>query len=341
MINPEVFKNALVLTGPTGSGKSALAIDLAQRWNAEIVAMDSMTLYRGMDIGTAKPTLEERRGVAHHLLDVLDPWESATVAWWLEQAARCCQEIEARGKTALFVGGTPLYLKAMLFGLFEGPAADEKLREHLYKLVEEQGPEQLHRQLAQVDPVSAGRLHPNDVRRVVRALEVWELTGQPMSQWQQQWKTPPSPPCEGGEKNYSAPCEEGEIKNAPPCEGRDQQGVKPTGPRCVWLDWPREELYARINARVKRMFAAGLVAEVDRLLQLPKPLSKEAKQALGYKEVILHLEGKKSLLETIAEVQMRSRNFAKRQITWFRHLPGCEPVRGELTSTLWESTMTE
>src|SRR5215831_8130411 len=125
------FQNALVLTGPTGSGKSALALELAERLNAEIVALDSMTLYRGMDVGTAKPTPEERRRVPHHLLDVLDPWEAASVAWWLERAAACCRDIEHRGKRALFVGGTPLYLKALQHGLFGGPPADEALRRRL------------------------------------------------------------------------------------------------------------------------------------------------------------------------------------------------------------------
>src|SRR5207249_3271939 len=136
-----------------------------------------------------KPTAEERRPVRHHLIDVLDPWESASVAWWLAEAARCCRDIEGRGKCALFVGGTALYLKAMLFGLFEAPMADLALRQSLTKEAAEKGPEQLHRRLSAVDPASAARLHPNDVRRVVRALEVWQRTGRPLSEWQQQWHT--------------------------------------------------------------------------------------------------------------------------------------------------------
>jgi tRNA dimethylallyltransferase len=306
-MSPANFQHALVLTGPTGSGKSAQAVALAPALNAEIVCMDSMTLYRGMDIGTAKPTLEERRGVSHHLIDVLEPWESASVAWWLEQAARCCRDIEARGKTALFVGGTALYLKAMLFGLFEGPDTDAALRRQLYKVAEVKGPEHLYGQLATVDPASAARLHPNDVRRVVRALEVWQLTGQPLSQWQRQW-----------------------------------DGQRPDiGPRCVWLDWPRAALYARIDARVLLMFEQGLAAEVAKLLQSPQALSREARQALGYKETMDHLEGRATLDETIATMQQRSRNFAKRQITWFRHLPGCYPVSGELTTSLWDRRMSD
>jgi tRNA dimethylallyltransferase len=301
-----VFQHALVLTGPTGSGKSALAVALAPQLNAEIVSMDSMALYRGMDIGTAKPTAEERRQVRHHLIDVLDPWQSASVAWWLAEAARCCRDIEGRGKRALFVGGTALYLKAMLFGLFEAPMADLPLRQNLAEEAAANGPEHLHRRLSAADPASAARLHPNDVRRVVRALEVWHHTGKPISEWQQQWSTCPE-----------------------------------TGPCCVWLDRPRSELYARIDARVVRMFDQGLVPEVAGLLRLRQPLSREAGQALGCKEVIDHLEGRATLGETVARVQQRSRNFAKRQITWFRHLPGCRPVGGELTTSAWERTMNE
>src|SRR5205823_6184360 len=145
--------------------------------DAEIVSMDSMTLYRGMDIGTAKPARADQARVAHHLLDVLDPWESANVAWWPEHALMACREIERRGKRVLFVGGTPLYLKALLFGLFEGPAADRETRARLTREAEAHGGSALHNRLAEVDPPTAARLHRNDVRRVIRALEVWELTG--------------------------------------------------------------------------------------------------------------------------------------------------------------------
>src|SRR5438477_5767328 len=175
------FAAAHILTGPTGAGKTRLALELAERLGAEIVSMDSMALYRGMDIGTAKPTDEERRRVPHHLVDVLDPWESGSVAWWLGQAARCSGGIERRGKRVLFVGGTPLYLKALLYGLFDGPPADQELRERLYREAEVEGAHTLHERLKRCDPVTAARLHPNDLRRVVRALEVWELTGRPIS----------------------------------------------------------------------------------------------------------------------------------------------------------------
>src|SRR5207253_9964948 len=143
-VTPDVFQNALILTGPTGSGKTELGVALAERLGAEIVSMDSMALYRGMDIGTAKPTPEQRRRVPHHLLDVLDPWESASVAWWLQRAAACWQDIARRGKRSLLVGGTPLYLKAVLFGLFKGPPADQALRQRLTDEANQAGPVALH-----------------------------------------------------------------------------------------------------------------------------------------------------------------------------------------------------
>ncbi|HZT79513.1 MAG TPA: tRNA (adenosine(37)-N6)-dimethylallyltransferase MiaA, partial [Gemmataceae bacterium] len=288
------------------SGKTALALCLAERLGAEIVSMDSMALYRGMDIGTAKPTAEERRRVPHHLIDVLAPWESASVAWWLQHAADCCRDIEARGKRVLIVGGTALYLKALLRGLFDGPPADEGLRRRLTEEAGRLGRQALHDRLARVDPATAARLHPNDVRRAVRALEVWELTGRPLSAWQTQWADGP-----------------GESGRPPP----------------LWLDLPRAELYARIDERVRQMFAAGLVDEVRALRRLPRPLSREAAQALGYKEVFDHLDGRATLEETVARVQTRSRNYAKRQLTWFRHLPECRPADRELTFAAWGLTI--
>src|SRR4051794_17554905 len=171
---------AVYLTGPTAVGKTAVGVELAHRWDAEVVVLDSMTLYRGMDIGTAKPTLAERAGVPHHLIDVLDPWESASVAeyraWALAQAA----EVESRGRRVLFVGGTALYLKALLRGLFEGPGANPELRKGLEGEADRLGASALHERLAALDPAAAARLHPNDRRRVVRALEVIAATGRPL-----------------------------------------------------------------------------------------------------------------------------------------------------------------
>ena len=300
------FADCLILTGPTGSGKSRLALDLAERLDAEIVCADSMTLYRGMDIGTAKPDAADRARVPHHLLDVLDPWESASVAWWLERATDCVADIAARGKQTLVVGGTALYLDALLHGLFAGPGADEAIRGRLEEEAERGGAQSLHDRLAAVDPVAAGRIHPNNVRRVIRALEVFELTGRPISAWQTQKQTPPT---------------------------------QAFPDRCLALDLPREQLYERIDARVVAMFDAGLVEEVRALAALPLGLSAQAGQGLGYKELLPHLAGQITREQAVAEVQLRSRNFAKRQMTWFRHLSGCRLVSPQLTFALWESRM--
>jgi tRNA dimethylallyltransferase len=308
-MKPEVFSDVLILTGPTGSGKSQLALELAPGLNAEIVAMDSMTLYRGMDIGTAKPSLAEQKLVPHHLLDLLDPWESASVAWWLDQAARTVADIQRRGKRALFVGGTALYLKALLQGLFDGPPADPHLRHLLEEEARTMGKQAIHDRLRSVDPGTAARVHFNDLRRVIRALEVYTLTGRPISDWQTQW--------------------------------RREEGSTNADDRCLCVDLPREELYLRINNRVVQMVNAGLVEEVRRLHQLDRPLSREAQQALGYKELWDHLDGRGSLEEAVRIIQMRSRNFAKRQLTWFRHLEGCRIVRPELTIAIWHSRMKE
>jgi tRNA dimethylallyltransferase len=318
---PAPFANALVLTGPTGSGKTRLGIELALRLNAEIVSMDSMAVYRRMDIGTAKPRAREREEVRHHLVDALEPWESASVAWWLRQAAACCLDIERRGKQILFVGGTPLYLKALCFGLFDGPPADTALRQRLQSEAETLGGAELHRRLTSVDPQAAARLHPNDLRRVIRALEVFELTGQPISASQSQWQKADVPPPHSP---FLTPHSCSHASHSSPV---------------LWLDLPRPVLYDRINRRVDEMFTAGLVEEVRALRELEHPLSSEAGQALGYKEVFAHLEGREDLAETIERVKTRSRNFAKRQITWFRHLPGCQSVTSQLTETIWHHRM--
>lgn len=296
------FETALILTGPTACGKTALALDLAERIGAEIIAMDSMTLYRGMDVGTAKPAAAERARIPHHLIDALDPWESATVAWWLKRAEEACADIAARGKRPLFVGGTPFYLKSLLHGLFPGPPGDPEVRRRLEEEAEIGGKEGLHARLAAVDPKTAARLHPNDVRRVVRALEVYEATGKPISTWQQTWDTPAF---------AEAPAA------APP----------PARIPAVVLELSREVLYKRIDHRVQLMVDSGWLDEVRRLRELPRPLSREAQQALGYRELFRYLEGTGGTWdETVSLIQTRTRQFAKRQLTWFRHLPTCVPV---------------
>jgi tRNA dimethylallyltransferase len=289
---PADFADARVLTGPTGSGKSAVALEVAERLNAEIIAMDSMTLYRGMDVGTAKPTPAEQARVPHHLIDVLDPWESGSVAWWLGRAAEACRQIRGRGRCPLFVGGTPFYMKAVLCGLFDAPPIDPAIRKRL-EAEGEQDKEGLHRRLAGVDAKTAARLHPNDVRRVVRALEVYEATGRPISELQQTWDSPPA------------------------------AGLRIP---CVYLDWPRDELYRRIDERVTAMLAAGWIEEITRLRSLPRSLSVEAGAALGYRELLSQPPGV-AVSEAVADtIRLRTRQFAKRQLTWFRNLAGCRPL---------------
>jgi tRNA dimethylallyltransferase len=279
----------IYLTGPTASGKSAVGVELARRLDAEVIALDSMTLYRGMDIGTAKPTVEERGGIPHHLIDVLDPWEAASVAEYRGWALEKVREIGARGKRALFVGGTALYLKAMLRGLFGGPGAVPELRARLEAEAERLGDAALHERLARVDPATAARLHPNDRRRVVRALEVFEATGLPLSDWQRE-------------------------------HGRPAEGAL-----VVAVERPRGMLHDRIDRRVRAMFAAGLVEEVRALQAGPGPLHPVPAQGVGYREVIDLLAGRATLDETIARVQARTRQFAKRQATWFRGLAEVRP----------------
>jgi tRNA dimethylallyltransferase len=275
--SPLAFHRAIYLTGPTASGKTAVGVGLARRLDAEIIALDSMTLYRGMDVGTAKPRVEERDGIPHHLIDVLDAWESASV------------DIEARGKLVLFVGGTPLYLKSLLRGLFEGPSAHNELRRALEQEAERSGDAILHARLAALDPATAARLHANDRRRVVRALEVMTLTGRPLSEHQ---------------REHARPAE---------------------GVAVYALDRPRPELHRRIDRRVVEMFDAGLIDEVSRLLDAPQPISDTAAQGVGYRETIDHLRDNADLPTTIARIQARTRQFAKRQCTWFRGLAEVKP----------------
>jgi tRNA dimethylallyltransferase len=280
------------LTGPTAAGKSAAGVELALRIGAEIVSMDSMALYRHMDIGTAKPSDQERRRVPHHLIDVIDPYEEYSLAQYIEAAHRCVEDIIGRGKKALFVGGTPLYLKGLLRGIFQGPAADWAFRRQLQEEAQSQDPLWLHGRLQEVDPAGAARLHPNDTRRLIRALEIFHLTGRPISEFQKQF-------------DIAAPAER--------C-------------RVFVLDWPRDELHARIDRRVSEMFENGFIGEVRALLDGVKPPGKTARQAVGYREVIEHLEGRHTLAETVELVQLHTRQLAKRQNTWFRSLGECRFV---------------
>lgn len=291
----EVLSQCWFLCGPTACGKTALSLSLASRIHAEIVALDSMTLYRGMDIGTAKPSAAERSQVPHHLVDLLDPHDEFSLAQYLDVAESACRDILLRGRRPLFVGGTGLYLRGILRGVFDGPGADWELRRQFEDRLQQFGHQALHRELQLVDPVTAQRLHPNDSRRVIRALEVFRLTGHPLSAQQEQGPRP------------------AEERN----------------PHVYWLAPPRDWLYQRINERVVQMFAQGLRDEVWQLMQSPRGLSHTARQALGYKEVIDDIESgntgdaSNALIELI---QTRTRQFAKRQHTWFRNLVECRPI---------------
>ena len=277
------------LTGPTASGKTKVSLELAQLLDAEIVCLDSMTVYRGMDIGTAKPTPDERQAVPHHLIDCVEPNEEFSLSRYVEQAHAVAADIRGRGRQVLFAGGTPLYLKSLLRGVHQGPAADWVFRREVTEEAERLGLEVLHQRLQQVDPLSAAKLHPRDTRRIVRALEVYKVTGKPLSHFQTQFE-----------------------------EGRPADRCK-----VFVLDWPRTRLHERINQRVERMFEEGLVDEVRALLDRYPRLGRTAAQAVGYREVIEHLRGERPLSETKELVKTQTRRFARRQLTWFRSLSEC------------------
>ena len=286
---------ALYLTGPTASGKTPLALELAERLQAEIVSLDSMAIYRGMDIGTAKPTSADRARVPHHLLDIVAPNESYSLSCYVDAAHRVAAEIQQRGRRVLFVGGTPLYLKALLRGLFMGPPANAEFRAAVEADVEQFGLESLRDRLAQVDPLLAHKLHLHDQRRMIRALEVAMATGRPLSHWQTQFET--------ASRNANI--------------------------RAAVIGLDRAWLHERINSRIDRMLASGLVEEVQHLIEQYGRLSGTSGQAVGYKEVQTFLESpaasdpvrRPAAFEAMTqEVKAHTRQFARRQEIWFRGL---------------------
>lgn len=279
------FHRAVYLTGPTAVGKTALGVALARRLGAEVIALDSMTLYRRLDIGTAKPSVAERCGVPHHLIDVLEPSEAASVADYRRWAGAAVDRLAASGRRALFVGGTALYLKALLRGLFDAPPVPPEVRAGLEAAADRLGDRAMHDRLRAVDPAAAGRLHPNDRRRVIRALEVAEATGRPLSEQQVEHDRP----------------------------------APPTVP-VLALERPRPEVRDRIDRRVEQMFAAGLVDEVRGLLAEAPPLHPVPAQGVGYREVADLLAGRVDRATAVERTQARTRQFAKRQATWFRNL---------------------
>ena len=277
----------LVIVGPTASGKSALALDLAEQLNGEIICVDSLTVYRGFEIGSAKPTPEQRQCVPHHLLDIREPTDPFTASDFRVAAAAAIQDITDRGKHPILAGGTGLYLRSLLRGLNKAPGEDPALREALQKRLEREGGEALLAELAKVDPDTAQRLHPNNRNRIIRALEVFHTAGVPLSQFQAEHGFSDSP--------YDA--------------------------LQFCLDLPRQELYQRIDNRVDAMLAAGLVAEVQGLLQAGVPADCKPLQAIGYKEVVAYLQEKYDKIEMIRLIKRNTRHFAKRQLTWFRAEP--------------------
>lgn len=277
------------LTGPTAAGKTGVGVELARQLGADVVSLDSMAVYRGMDVGTAKPTPAQRQDVPHHLIDILDPDQDFSVASYVTAAHRTVAEIRRRGREVLFVGGTPMYLKALLRGLYQGPPADWEFRRAVEEEARRVGIEALHERLSLVDPLSAARLHKHDVRRIIRALEVYRTTGVPLSHEQLQF----------------------------------EEGTPAERCRVFVLSWPRAELHRRIDARVARMFTSGLVEEVQGLLARFGKLGRTAAQAVGYRESIALLGGELTRETAEQQVRVRTHRFARRQETWFRSLCEC------------------
>ncbi len=294
-----------VIVGPTAGGKSALGVLIAQMSAArgvpaEVITADSMQVYRGLDIGTAKPTEAERGGVPHRLIDLLDPAgepaEGYTVNTWLEQAGAMIDGLRGSGRLPVVVGGTHLYVKALLEGLFEGPPADETLRAELHQL----GAAGVREELERVDPGAAGRIHPNDIRRGIRAIEVYRLTGRPLSEHQAQWDT-------GNARGDAL---------------------------LVGIEWPSQAINGRINARVRSMVEAGFIEEARALFDRGA-LVGQAGQALGYKQLASAFRGEIDLETALERTKIETRRFAKNQRTWLRRLkstPGSLWFEGEESS---------
>ncbi len=275
----------IIIAGPTASGKTALAVDIAKRFNGEIVSADSMQIYKYMDIGTAKPTAEERAAAVHHMIDFIEPDKSYSVAEYAADAHKCIADIVSRKKTPVMCGGTGLYIDAVANDLtFGDTETDYTLRERLRGLAEENGGEYLIKMLAEVDPVSAKRLHPNNLKRVIRAIEFYKQTGMPISEHQEETKRIDS--------RYDA--------------------------LFFCLDWDRAALYERINRRVDIMMSDGLLEEVRRLRDMGYTRGMQSMQGIGYKELFSYLDGETALDEAVEAIKRGSRRYAKRQITWFK-----------------------
>ncbi len=285
------------IVGPTGAGKSALAMEVAERSNCEIINADSRQFYRGMDLGTAKPPAEDRRRVPHHLIDVRSPDESLDVAEFAQMARAAIEEIAARGRNPLVVGGSGLYLRVIRGGIFRGPAASAEIRGRLGKIAAERGAAHLHRQLREIDPEAANRIGVNDLYRIVRAVEVFELTGENISAHQRRHRF--------ADNGYDT--------------------------LTVGVEVERKKLYEAIDRRFDAMIAAGLAGEVRALIEAGYSPEKPPLSTIGYKQIASHLRGEIALADAVALAKQESRRLAKRQITWFRREPEIvwlDPERG-------------
>jgi len=274
----------ILILGVTASGKGRLAFDLAQSLGAEIISIDSMKVYRRMDIGTAKPPREVRQRVKYHLIDIVEPSESFSVGAFRDAALGAIEQIKSRKKPVIAVGGTALYIKALLYGLFEGPGTNQQIRAELKARAQAEGLAELYSELAKIDPIAAERINPNDSKRIIRALEVHQLTGKPISSLQKQW---------------------------------DKRNTKDNW-KIIGLRREKTEESKRINSRVKKMIDAGFVDEVKSLLAEEKPLSEQARCAIGYAEIIEYLNGQISLEEATELIKKNTRRLAKNQRTWFK-----------------------
>jgi len=295
----------LCILGPTAVGKTKIAIDLAQRLNAEIVSVDSRQIYRQMDIGTAKPTYQEQQAATHHLIDCVDISQPFTVADYKLLADTAISDIQNKNKQVILAGGAGLYFRAIVDGLFEGPGADVKLRYKLQLEAAEYGVEELHNRLRKYDPISADRIHPNNLPRVIRAIEVYQLTGIPISEHQQQWE-----------------------------HKRQRYPFKAFG-----LTMSRPLLNDRINQRVDVMLANGLVKEVESILAAGHSRDSFALQSFGYKELVAYLDGQSTYVEAVEQLKQNTRKFAKRQMTWFKKDQRIEWLERNITPNNFEDIL--
>jgi len=281
----------ILILGITASGKGSLAFELAKSIDAEIISIDSMKVYRRMNIGTAKPSLEQRERIKCHLIDIIEPSDSFSVGAFHATVLQAIEQIKNRGRKIIAVGGTALYIKALLYGLFEGPGSDEQVRARLRERAEAEGPAELHRELTAIDPMAAERINPNDSKRIIRALEIYKITGKPISSFQKQWET------------HNAQSAGNDINH---------------GWTIIGLRRERTDISSRINQRIKKMILAGLVDEVKSLLDEEKPLSKQARCAIGYAEIIQYLNGQMDLIDATELIKKNTRRLAKGQRTWFK-----------------------